>query len=47
MRRGSPRCGHVRLGELQDKKWDFLVRLGEVVARLGEGRLSLGEPVTA
>ena len=42
-RRGPPRRGNIRIGELEDKKWDLLVRLGKVVARLGEGRLCLSE----
>ena len=46
---GTPRRGQVRLGELEDKKWDLLVYLGEAVGRQGEplrlskGRLCLGE----
>ena len=45
-RRGLPRRGCVRLGELEDMNWDILVRLGEDFAPLGEGRLRLGEPAT-
>ena len=47
----SPRGGNVRLGEIEDRKWEFLVRLSEAFAclseprRLGEGRLRLSEPV--
>ena len=52
-RRGPPRRGSVHLGEPKDRKWDFLVRLGEAIAHLGEplhlgeGRIRLGEPMTA
>ena len=45
-RRGFPRRGCVRLGELVDRNWDILVRLGEDFAPPSEGRLRLGEPAT-
>ena len=44
--------GSVSLGEPENKKWEFLVRLGEAVACLGEPlclgeeRLCLGKLVT-
>ena len=45
-RRSSPRRGNVRLGVPKDKIVESLVYLSEGFARLGKGRLPLGEPVT-
>ena len=49
-RRGPPRRGYVCLGEPEDRKCGLssspFARLCEAFARLGEGRLRIGEHVT-